>query len=156
MSLLRKDCEQRHKFWLEEDLPQGIKARFLKDAHQAAVGFFELADRQLLPAISAGDRVATQDALRKLEERYLEHRQAIDDVVALSTRELQEVSRARRRVCIPTCGCCWPCSSPHLARHRCQLPVRPLAARRHECSGEASGRSGARRSDFGNVRRQPS
>ncbi|MEF8728037.1 MAG: methyl-accepting chemotaxis protein [Accumulibacter sp.] len=91
ISQLRKDYEQRHKFWLDQDLPQGIKARFLKDAHQAALGFFELADRQLLPAIAAGDRAATQDALRKLEERYIEHRQAIDDVVALSTRELQEV-----------------------------------------------------------------
>jgi len=91
MSQLRKDYEQRHKFWREQDLPQGIKARFLEDAHQAAVAFFDLADRQLLPAIRAGDPVATQDALRQLDERYLEHRQAIDDVVALSTRELQEV-----------------------------------------------------------------
>ncbi len=91
MEQLRKDYEQRHRFWLEQDLPQAIKTRFLGDAHQAAVRFFDLADRQLLPAVSAGDRAATQDALRQLEERYLEHRQAIDDVVALSTREQQEV-----------------------------------------------------------------
>ena len=63
-----------------------------------AVRFFDLADRQLLPAISAGDRVERQDALR-----YLEHRQAIDDVVALSTCEQQEVEApagARQRKAI--------------------------------------------------------
>ncbi|MBN8454480.1 hypothetical protein [Accumulibacter sp.] len=97
MSQLRKDYAQRHKFWLEDDWPQGIKARLLKDAHQAAVGFFELADRQPLPATSAGDRVAAQDALRKLEQRHLGHRQAIDDVVVLSKREQQGVEA-------PTCA----------------------------------------------------
>lgn len=84
---LRKDYDVRHKFWLEQQLPEAIKTRFLVDAHNPSLRFFELADKEFLPAVKANNSVAARESLRKLEAYYAEHRKAIDDVVSLTNRE---------------------------------------------------------------------
>ncbi|MEF8746288.1 MAG: methyl-accepting chemotaxis protein [Candidatus Accumulibacter propinquus] len=88
---LRTDYDTRHKFWLEQQLPESIKTRFLNDAHKASIRFFEIVDQQFLPAVNAGDESAVRTSLKQLEVQYAEHRKAIDDVVSLSTREQEEV-----------------------------------------------------------------
>ena len=88
---LRTDYDTRHRFWLEQQLPEGIKTRFLNDAHHASIRFFEIVDQQFLPAVNAGDAPAVRASLKQLEVQYAEHRKAIDDVVSLSTREQEQV-----------------------------------------------------------------
>ena len=84
---LRKEYDARHRFWLEQQLPEGIKTRFLGDAHNPSSRFFAIVEKEFIPAIRASDPVAARASLRQLEAQYVEHRQAIDDVVSLSTRE---------------------------------------------------------------------
>ena len=88
---LRQDYEGRHRFWSGQQLPEGIKTRFLNDAHAPAMRFFEIADKEFVPAVQSGDATTARTSLNKLATHYAEHRKAIDDVVSLSTREQTEV-----------------------------------------------------------------
>jgi methyl-accepting chemotaxis protein len=91
---LHKDYDVRHDFWLQQPLPEAIKTRFLVDAHDPAMRFYQIAEKEFIPAVRANDTVAVRDALKKLEAHYAEHRQAIDDVVSLSNRELGDIENA--------------------------------------------------------------
>ena len=88
---LRQDYEGRHRFWSGQQLPEGIKTRFLNDAHAPAMRFFEIAGKEFVPAVQSGDVTTARTSLNKLATHYAEHRKAIDDVVSLSTREQTEV-----------------------------------------------------------------
>ncbi|MBS1198181.1 MAG: methyl-accepting chemotaxis sensory transducer [Proteobacteria bacterium] len=91
---LSKEYDIRHKFWLEQQLPEAIKTSFLNGAHTPAQNFFATAEKDFVPAIKAGDAPAMRAALKKLEANYNEHRKAIDQVVELSTREQLQVETA--------------------------------------------------------------
>ena len=88
---LRQDYDGRHRFWSGQPLPAGIKTRFLNDAHVPAMKFFEIADKEFVPAVKTGDATAVRTSMNKLAANYIEHRKAIDDVVSLSTREQTDV-----------------------------------------------------------------
>jgi len=88
---LRQDYDGRHRFWSGQPLPAGIKTRFLNDAHVPAMKFFEIADKEFVPAVKTGDATAVRTSMNKLAANYVEHRKAIDDVVSLSTREQTDV-----------------------------------------------------------------
>ncbi|HNO72875.1 MAG: methyl-accepting chemotaxis protein [Candidatus Accumulibacter phosphatis] len=88
---LQQDYDKRHRFWTEQLLPASIKTRFLNDAHAPAVRFFEIANKEFVPAAQAGDATAIRTSMYKLSSNYAEHRKAIDDVVLLSSREQTEV-----------------------------------------------------------------
>ncbi|WP_313953404.1 methyl-accepting chemotaxis protein [Accumulibacter sp.] len=88
---LHKDYDTRHQFWLAQQLPESIKARFLADAHAPALRFYEIAEREFIPAVKIDQSLAAYSALKKIEVQYLEHRKAIDDVVAMSMREQESI-----------------------------------------------------------------
>lgn len=90
---LKSDYDTRHRFWGEQLLPENIRQRFLRDAHEPAVHFFEIADKEFVPAIRANDLASAHATLKKLEEHYTVHRKAIDDVVTLSGHEQGEVEK---------------------------------------------------------------
>jgi len=91
LAQLRKDYAARHEFWQAQELPDEIRSRFLNVAHSPAQRFFDVTGQELIPALASGDRRAAELAKGKLESYYNEHRKAIDEVVALSTRAQSSV-----------------------------------------------------------------
>ncbi len=83
---LRHEYEERHDFWAKQ-LPEGTLRRALVErAHDPATRFFEVRDRELIPALLASDRQRVADlGAGPLKQSYEEHRRAIDEVVRLST-----------------------------------------------------------------------
>jgi methyl-accepting chemotaxis protein len=78
---LRADYDKRHAFWQSERLEPALRELFLKQAHEPALRFFELADHGLVPALRAGDRPRAQGHFADLQQAYAQHRAAIDQVV---------------------------------------------------------------------------
>ncbi len=79
---LRDDYEDRHRYW-SENLAEGkIKELILVDSYKPGMEFLELRDERFIPAIQRGDKAEAANVLRMLEQKYLVHRQVIDDLVA--------------------------------------------------------------------------
>ncbi|HEX2949861.1 MAG TPA: hypothetical protein VHV83_09905, partial [Armatimonadota bacterium] len=83
---LRHDYETRHDFW-QNDLPEGsMKRMMVEDSYTPAMEFFRIRDEQFIPALMSGQREkARQIALVELQNKYMEHRAAIDRVVKMAT-----------------------------------------------------------------------
>jgi methyl-accepting chemotaxis protein len=77
--------DDRHAFW-ERTLPPGdLKAAMVQDAHREAMKFFELRDREYIPAILKGDADRGRSLLAgPLREAYEAHRKHADRVVGLA------------------------------------------------------------------------
>ena len=84
---LRGEYDDRHAFWLNE-IPPGPMARALAAAHAPAIEFFEVRDRELIPAVLAGDTARAQAIAQGVLKRHYEaHRHAIDEVVRMSAAD---------------------------------------------------------------------
>jgi len=82
---LRREYDERHEFWTK-DLPEGpIRQTFLVKSYEPAIAFFDLRDREFLPAVRAKDRAKMAEVRDRLKTSYEEHRHAVDDVVRMST-----------------------------------------------------------------------
>jgi len=85
---LRAEYEERQAFWVD-DLQSGrLKDLMVSQSYRPAIEFYEVRDRELVPAMLAGDAARAKElAYGKLLERYDEHRAAIDEVVRLATAQ---------------------------------------------------------------------
>jgi len=85
---LRKEYDERHDFWVAS-LPEGkMRQNLLVDSYDPAVRFYDLRDREFIPACLAGDAAQASTLARgELRDAYLEHRKAIDDVVQQATAQ---------------------------------------------------------------------
>ena len=85
---LRGEYEERHAFWID-DLPAGrLKDFMVTQSYHPAMDFYEIRDREVVPALLAGDTAKARAlAYGKLQERYDEHRKAVDEVVRLATAQ---------------------------------------------------------------------
>lgn len=83
---LRAEYEERQAFWVD-DLQSGrLKDLMVSQSYRPAMEFYEIRDREVVPAMLAGDSTRAKEvAYGKLLERYDEHRAAIDEVVRLAT-----------------------------------------------------------------------
>ena len=98
MGGLRKDYEERHQYWATNLAEGELKRDLLVSSYEPARAFFEICDKEFLPAVRAGEREkATRVLEGKLTPRYEEHRAAIDKVVSAANDGLrhQEVEAAR-------------------------------------------------------------
>jgi methyl-accepting chemotaxis protein len=86
----RKEYEERHRYWSDK-LPEGaLKSALIVGSHEPARAFFDIMERELMPAINAGDEAKTaQVAQGKLKQKYAEHRAAIAEVVKLANEDLK-------------------------------------------------------------------
>lgn len=85
---LRAEYEGRHAFWIEDLSPGRLKDFMVTQSYRPAMDFYEIRDREVVPAILAGDMPRARElAYGKLQERYDEHRQAVDEVVRLATAQ---------------------------------------------------------------------
>jgi methyl-accepting chemotaxis protein WspA len=85
---LRGEYDQRHAFWIEDLTPSQLKELLVTQSYRPAMEFYELRDREVIPALLAGDSARARElAYGKLQERYDEHRHAVDEVVRLATAQ---------------------------------------------------------------------
>jgi methyl-accepting chemotaxis protein WspA len=83
---LRQEYEERHTYWAAELSPGGVKDILVSRSYAPALRFYEIWDRELVPAVIAGKtEQARQLATGPLKQLYEEHRQAIDEVVRIET-----------------------------------------------------------------------
>jgi methyl-accepting chemotaxis protein len=85
LKALRKDYDARHEFWTERLADGAMKTILLIDSYDPAIKFFAAVDNELIPAVEAGDAAKARQLVDgDLRQFYLEHRAAIDKVVAMS------------------------------------------------------------------------
>ena len=93
LGVLRSEYDQRHTFWEKESLDSETKDLLLKQAHEPALKFFELAEKALIPALRASDRPGAQSKFAEMQTAYGQHRAAIDKVVARATARNAEIEK---------------------------------------------------------------
>ncbi len=87
---LREGYERRHQFWASE-LPDGaLKEALVQRSYRPAQKFFDIRDREVIPAILRNERDRAREAVNgRLKPLYEEHRKAIDDVVDMAGKKLK-------------------------------------------------------------------
>jgi methyl-accepting chemotaxis protein len=91
---LRGEYDDRHAYWTK-DLPEGkIKTLMLEQSYKPAVTFYDIAEKQFVPALVAGDRTLAEKLLHDtLSPAYEAHRKVIDEIVTLSNAENAETEK---------------------------------------------------------------
>lgn len=85
---LKKNYLETHYKW-ETSLPEGeLKKNMSEYSYKPAMEFFEVFEKEFVPAIRSGDQAKANEILiLKLDPLYLEHRYYIDQVVSLADNE---------------------------------------------------------------------
>lgn len=103
---LRQEYENRQAYWKENYADGNIKNLLTVDSSRYAREFFDIRDREFLPAIRSGSREAAHEILiGKMKPLYESHRSVIDEIVAAQTVKNGEDERLvadviRRRVAL--------------------------------------------------------
>ena len=85
---LRQEYDQRHTFWSSELPPGAVSQALLVHSYGPAVEFFDVRDREVVPAVLAGDLEKARSLVHGvLKRHYVEHRRAIDEVVRLTNAQ---------------------------------------------------------------------
>ena len=83
---LKGEYDERHAFWLTEELDSELSETFLNQAHPQAANFYKIAFNDYIPAVQKPDRAAARQALAGMKAAYETHRAAIDKVVAMASK----------------------------------------------------------------------
>jgi methyl-accepting chemotaxis protein WspA len=95
MRTLRKEFNDRHAYWTAQPLDSALARELLSSSYDPAVRFYEVMDRQLVPAITARDGEAALKIVQgPLRDHYEEHRRAVDSVVKLASKQVVDDERA--------------------------------------------------------------
>ncbi|MGO9021368.1 MAG: hypothetical protein ACLQVJ_23765 [Syntrophobacteraceae bacterium] len=91
---LRDQYEARHKFWAGT-LPEGkTREELIVASYRPAVEFFEITDKQVMPAILRGDKENAHTLIRDLlTPKYEDHRLAIENVVKTAAEAIRREER---------------------------------------------------------------
>jgi methyl-accepting chemotaxis protein len=84
---LEQQYRERHEFWKDQALSPKIAATLLEDSYKPAEDFYQRFHDELVPAVRRGDQEAVDAAIDDMDEAYQRHRVAIDQVVAMETKE---------------------------------------------------------------------
>src|SRR6478609_1445936 len=91
---LRQEYDERHSYWMKELPPGELSSALLVRSYAPAIEFFEARDKQIVPAILAGNVEAARGiAHGALRQHYEEHRRAIDDVVRLASAQNSSIEQ---------------------------------------------------------------
>ncbi len=96
---LHADYDACYARWAAELRPGPLRAALLEKSHRPALEFLRTVDQQFIPALLAGNHARAQ-ALDDgpLQALYLEHRAAVDEVVALARSRTQADEQAAANV----------------------------------------------------------
>lgn len=93
---LRADYETRFAYWMAADIPQEAKTT-LRLSDVSARTFWREVDQTYAPALKAGDMIATNRALAKLEAHYKRHRAAVDTLTAQARTMVADAAAESRK-----------------------------------------------------------
>jgi methyl-accepting chemotaxis protein len=94
LAQLRKDYDDRHAYWLNQDFDPAIKKMLTEESDAAVARFWQELDQHFLPALKAGDAAAAKASYAKLTEDYAKHREVIDRIVAATNTMNAQVENA--------------------------------------------------------------
>jgi methyl-accepting chemotaxis protein len=96
---LRKQYDERHEHWLK-DLPDGeLRQAMVKESYDPAIEFFDIRDKQFIPALLDGDKArALAIARTQLKPAYERHRAGVDHVVTSATTFAEKNERTAREI----------------------------------------------------------
>lgn len=87
---LQAEFDDRHQHWLKELAEGELKRVKTVDSYQPAVAFYEVMNKEFLPACLAGDSYKAQKLSRGiLRQHYETHRDAIDKAVSLAVTQAE-------------------------------------------------------------------
>jgi len=84
---LKTDYDQRNQYWVvNQDITSDIKQTLLGAQRKQADLWWDELKNHFIPAIEQGDSVAARLSMKKLDEYYRLHRQAVDETVSVSSQ----------------------------------------------------------------------
>ncbi len=83
---LKKDYDERNKFWTASDLDAGVRQKLLGEQRRQADLFWTELDTNFLPAVAAQDQTAAQASLRQMRRNYEAHRTGVEETVGVANR----------------------------------------------------------------------
>ena len=90
LSSLKKDFQDRQKYWEESTLEPQMKKLVLQEIKTSALAYFESTEKQLIPTLERGDTEAAYALLHgELQQYYDLHRQFIDKLVIMANEQAQ-------------------------------------------------------------------
>ncbi|BAE52795.1 methyl-accepting chemotaxis protein [Paramagnetospirillum magneticum] len=81
LAKLRKEYDERHAYWLAQDMEAGLRDRLVVGAHAPAMRLWAVIDQGFLPALERGEMDAARAAFAEISAAYAAHRAEIDEVV---------------------------------------------------------------------------
>lgn len=84
---LRDSYDERHGYWLEQQLDSSIKQQLTVDSHAQVMRFWQAVETAFLPAIAGNDVAAAELAYEAVSSTYQAHREIIDRIVAAANIE---------------------------------------------------------------------
>ena len=84
LSRLRADYYRAHSYWLEKNLDVRMAQLLLVDAYKPAVGFFDAAYRELIPAVREHNAARITAAMRNLRPLFDAHRRSVEAAFLIS------------------------------------------------------------------------
>jgi methyl-accepting chemotaxis protein len=91
---LHKDYDERHEYWLKQDIDAAVRDKLTIGAHAPAAIFWTLTETKLLPALAAGDTEAVRSSYTAIAKAYADHRAQIDQVVDEANRMTAETEKS--------------------------------------------------------------
>ncbi len=82
---LRVEYDSRQEFWKRELPPGPLDDVMTVTSARAAIDFFEVRDREFIPALQGGDSARVAASLQRMQHHYEAHRLGINEVVRLTT-----------------------------------------------------------------------
>lgn len=92
---LKKEYLLRHEYW-KQVLPEGkLKEILTIKSYEPAVEFFDILEKQFIPAVKAQDAVQVDGLMKgRLKDVYEKHRTAIDEAVKLANIESSTIEKS--------------------------------------------------------------
>ena len=97
LAKLRKDYDDRHTYWLAQDMDAKVRDRLTVGAHAPAMTVWKITEERFLPAVEKGDAEAARLAYGEIAEAYAAHRTEIDAVVKEADRMTAETEAEAAR-----------------------------------------------------------
>ncbi|MBS1145211.1 MAG: methyl-accepting chemotaxis sensory transducer [Proteobacteria bacterium] len=86
LNQLKKDYDDRNKFWTDSDLDSGIKQKLLGAQRQQADLFWSEVEKNFLPAVASQNAVALDTSLKQMRQYYEAHRAGVEDTVGVAAK----------------------------------------------------------------------
>ncbi len=80
---LKDEYDTRHQYWLNQGLTGELAVLLLEQSSKSAYQFYDIAFKELIPAIQKADQAALSTILPRLTKLYKSHRLVIDQIVPL-------------------------------------------------------------------------